>query len=98
MSVVYHVGGGGPDGERQGLADTLRRQVRPDGRPLYTPLTGLTLMVFYVLALQCVSTVAVVRRETNGWKWPLFQWASMGALAWALAFATYQGGRWLGYE
>jgi ferrous iron transport protein B len=59
---------------------------------------AVTLMVFYVLALQCVSTVAVVRRETNSWKWPLFQWAYMGALAWVFAFLTYQGGRLLGFE
>ena len=45
-------------------------------------------MIFYVFALPCVSTVAVVRRETNSWKWPLFQWAYMGALAWGFAFAT----------
>ena len=56
------------------------------------------LMVFYVLAMQCASTVAVVRRETNSWKWPVFQWVYMGALAWALAFATYQGGLLLGFH
>jgi len=59
---------------------------------------AVTLMVFYVFALQCVSTVAVVRRETNSWKWPAFQWIYMGALAWVLAFVTYQGGRLLGFE
>jgi ferrous iron transport protein B len=98
MSVVYNVGSGDAARGGSSLVQTLRRQVRPDGRPLYTPLTGITLMVFYVLALQCVSTVAVVRRETNGWRWPLFQWGYLGALAWMLAFVTYQGGRWLGYE
>jgi ferrous iron transport protein B len=55
-------------------------------------------MIFYVFALQCVSTVAVVRRETNSWKWPLFQWLYMGILAWVLAFATYQGGQLLGWS
>jgi ferrous iron transport protein B len=99
MSTVYNVGDvGDSEEETETLAQTLRAQTRPDGAPLYTPLMGLTLMVFYVFALQCVSTVAVVRRETNGWKWPLFQWAYMGALAWLLAFVTYQGGRWLGWE
>jgi ferrous iron transport protein B len=53
-------------------------------------------MVFYVFALQCVSTVAVVRRETNSWKWPLFQWAYMGVLAWGLAFVTWRVGHLLG--
>jgi ferrous iron transport protein B len=74
----------------------MREQKRANGRPVYSTLTSITLMVFYVLALQCVSTVAVVRRETNSWKWPLFQWLYMGALAWVFAFATYQGGRLLG--
>jgi ferrous iron transport protein B len=54
-------------------------------------------MVFYVFALQCVSTVAVVRRETNSWKWPIFQWLYMAALAWGLAFVTFTVGRMLGW-
>jgi ferrous iron transport protein B len=80
------------------LAEMLKQQERPDGKPVYTTLTGLTLMVFYVFALQCVSTVAVVRRETNSWKWPLFQWLYMGALAWGLAFATRHFGLMLGMQ
>ena len=74
------------------LAQTLQAQKRPDGTPVYTPLTAVTLMVFYVFALQCVSTVAIVRRETNSWKWPFFQWLYMGVLAWGLAFLTHSGG------
>lgn len=99
MSTVYNVGeyDESQDSARS-LAQTLRDQVRPDGSLLYTPLTAVALMVFYVFALQCVSTVAVVRRETNSWKWPVFQWAYMGVLAWVLAFATYQGGRMLGFQ
>lgn len=54
-------------------------------------------MVYYVFALQCVSTIAVVRRETNSWKWPLFQLLYMTTLAWAMAFLTYQGGKLLGW-
>ncbi len=99
MSVVYNVAEGtDEDTHTRDLAQVLRQQRRPDGRPVYTTLTAITLMVFYVLALQCVSTVAVVRRETNSWKWPLFQWLYMGALAWIFAFVTYQGGRLLGFE
>jgi ferrous iron transport protein B len=97
MSTIYNVGGGDDDASRNGLVETLRGQKRPDGSVVYTPLTGLTLMVFYVFALQCVSTVAVVRRETNSWKWPFFQWLYMGLLAWGFAFLVYQGGRWLGW-
>jgi ferrous iron transport protein B len=99
MSTVYSVGEfDDSDAGMQTLAQTLRSQQRPDGSLVYTTLTGVTLMVFYVFAMQCVSTVAVVRRETNSWKWPLFQWLYMGVLAWALAFLTYQGGKLLGWD
>jgi ferrous iron transport protein B len=98
MATVYDVGDyDKSEHSRSALADTLRRQTDASGRPIYTPLIAVTLMVFYVFALQCVSTVAIVRRETNSWKWPLFQWLYMGALAWGLAFITYQGGRLLGW-
>jgi ferrous iron transport protein B len=99
MSTVYNVGetGVGSSGVTS-LAQTLKEQKRPDGTPVYTPLTAVTLMVFYVFALQCVSTVAIVRRETNSWKWPVFQWLYMGALAWGLAFLVHLGGRLLGWH
>src|SRR5208282_5459318 len=98
MSTVYNVGSGDEsDAGKKALVQTLQAQTRKNGSPLYTPLLAITLMVFYVFALQCASTVAVVRRETNSWKWPLFQWLYMGVLAWVLAFFTYQGGRWLGW-
>jgi ferrous iron transport protein B len=98
MSTVYNVGDFDDSDEgMQTLEQTLREQERPDGTLVYTTLTGVTLMVFYVFAMQCVSTVAVVRRETNSWKWPVFQWFYMGVLAWGLAFITYHGGKLLGW-
>jgi ferrous iron transport protein B len=97
MSTVYNVGSANEE-ETEDIAATLRNQRRPDGSILYTPLLGVSLMVFYVLAMQCVSTMAVVRRETNSWKWPLFQWVYMFALAWLVSFLTYQGGRALGWQ
>jgi ferrous iron transport protein B len=97
MSVVYNVGEFDDSDEgTSSLAETMKAERRADGSVVYTTLTGITLMVFYVFAMQCVSTTAVVRRETNGWKWPLFQFAYMTALAWILAFLTYQGGKLLG--
>jgi ferrous iron transport protein B len=97
MSLVYNVGEADDSDEAtQTLAQTLREQKRADGTPVYTTLVAVTLMVFYVFALQCVSTIAIVRRETNSWKWPVFQWFYMAALAWVLAFITYRGGLWLG--
>jgi ferrous iron transport protein B len=98
MSTVYNVGEEHDTGTRTQLVKSLREQRRPDGTPVYTPLSAITLMVFYVFALQCVSTVAIVRRETNSWKWPVFQWLYMGALAWGLAFLTWHAGHALGYN
>lgn len=69
----------------------------PDGSPLFTPLVCFTLMIFYVFAMQCVSTIAIVRRETNSWRWPLFQIGYMTGTAWILSFIVYQAGRALGY-
>jgi ferrous iron transport protein B len=98
MSVVYNVGeADDSDAGVASLAQVLQNEKRDDGKPTYTPLVGVTLMVYYVFALQCVSTIAVVRRETNAWKWPLFQLLYMTALAWAMAFLTYQGGKLLGW-
>ncbi|PWU10993.1 MAG: ferrous iron transport protein B [Verrucomicrobia bacterium] len=98
MSSVYSMGK--YDRSTSSLSDlqkTLQAQRRPDGSPVYTVRTAMALMVFYVFALQCISTVAVVRRETNSWKWPLFQWIYMGALAWVLAFITWHLGGMFGW-
>ncbi len=98
MAIVYNVGESeDSDATSASLARTMQGLKRPDGSPVYSTLVGVTLMVFYVFALQCVSTVAIVRRETNSWRWPLFQWLYMGVLAWVFAFVTYHGGRWLGW-
>lgn len=97
MALMYDVGQ--PHGDRRGsgtLAEALQAQRRPDGTRLYTPLTGLTLIVFYVFALQCASTVAVVQRETRSWRWPLFQWAYMAGLAWGMAFVCRHVGLMFG--
>jgi ferrous iron transport protein B len=98
MSTVYNVGKAEKtESSMNSLAKTLQAQKNPDGTRVYTPLVAITLMVFYVFALQCVSTVAIVRRETNSWKWPLFQWLYMGVLAWVLAFLTFHTGRFMGW-
>ncbi|HKQ38135.1 MAG TPA: ferrous iron transport protein B [Verrucomicrobiae bacterium] len=98
MSQVYNIGKiDKREMATRTLAESMRTQRRENGSRLYTPLVAISLMVFYVFALQCVSTVAIVRRETNSWKWPLFQWLYMTALAWMFAFATFQIGRALGF-
>ena len=77
--------------EGSSLRDALRRDVDPDdGRPVYTPATVASLLVFFVFALQCMSTIAVMKRETNGWRWPAFAFGYLLALAYAASFATHR--------
>jgi ferrous iron transport protein B len=75
----------------------MRQEKRNDGTLIYTPLVGLSLMVFFALACQCMSTLAVVRRETGGYGWPAFLFVYMTCLAWMASFLVYQGGVLLGY-
>ena len=72
------------------LRQKMKAATRPDGSKVYTMATGVSLMIFYVLAMQCMSTLAVVRRETGTWKWPIVQLIYMTALAYLLSFLTYQ--------
>ena len=95
MGVIFGVESANDD--TTPLRDALRASHWPDGAPLFTPLVCFSLMVFYVFAMQCMSTVAVVKRETNSWKWPLFQIAYQTGTAWLLCFLLYQAGRALGY-
>ena len=96
LSIVYSVG---DNSEVSGqLVESLRREVSPQtGKPVYSPLVAISVMVFFVLACQCISTVAVVRRETNSWRWPAFMVIYMTALAWTGSFLVYQIGTRLGY-
>ena len=95
MGLVYGLGEVGDDAAP--LRDRMRAETRANGQPVYTPLVGLSLMVFFALACQCMSTLAVVRRETRSWRWPVFLFGYMTALAWVASFIVYQGGRALGF-
>jgi ferrous iron transport protein B len=97
LSIIYNVGGDATE-ESPSLISALQNAKRPDGTKVWTPLTALTLMVFFVLAMQCMSTVAVVRRETNSWPWTLFMVFYMTGLAYVASLITYQGGRLLGFS
>ena len=90
LSIVYGLGAEAADDNVDQLYDTLREAKRPDGTPVFTTATCLSLLVFYILAAQCLPTQAAVRRETGGWKWPLFQIAYMTILAYVSALAVYQ--------
>lgn len=97
LSIIYNVGKDENE-ESETLIEAIRSAKDENGRTVWTPLTALTLMVFFVLAIQCMSTVAIVRRETNSWMWTIFMVAYMTGLAYLAAFVTYQGGRALGFE
>ena len=96
MGTIYGIQDESAGGGNTSLAAKLRGERTADGRPTYTALTGICIMVYYVLAMQCFSTVAVMRRETNGWKWPLFQIGYMTALAYTVTFMVYRAGLALG--
>jgi len=97
LSIIYNVGKDDDD-QSESLVSAIRNAKDENGRTVWTPLTALTLMVFFVLAMQCMSTLAIVRRETNSWAWTTFMVVYMTGLAYVAAFITYQGGRLLGYQ
>ena len=95
MGTVYSVGNA--DETSKSLKSAMKNDRWPDGKPVWTSLVAVSLLVYFVLAMQCLSTLAVVRRETNSWKWPLFMQVYMTGLAWFASFAVYQVGRMMGW-
>jgi ferrous iron transport protein B len=88
MATLYSVGN---DKENNVLLqDKMRASVRPDGTPVFNLASGLSLMIFYAFAMQCMSTLAVVRRETQRWKWPAIQFVYMTGLAYVMSLIVYQ--------
>jgi ferrous iron transport protein B len=90
LAIVYGVGSARADKDPESLYDTLRQSRRADGQPTFNTANGLSLLVFYILAAQCLPTQAVTRRETGGWKWPAFQIAYMTGLAYIASFIVFQ--------
>lgn len=88
MATLYSVGEQ-DDESNQTLRNKLSAAVRPDGSKVYTLATGVSLMIFYVLAMQCMSTLAIVKRETGTWKWAAIQFIYMTLLAYLLSWAAY---------
>jgi ferrous iron transport protein B len=88
MATLYSVGDD-KDENNATLRQKMAAAVRPDGSKVYNLASGLSLLVFYVLAMQCMSTLAVVKRETKSWKWPLIQLLYMTGLAYIFSFAVY---------
>ena len=96
MATIYNVEEA--DETSVDLRTALQNEVDPDtGERVYTPLVAVSLMVFFALACQCMATVAIVKRETNSWRWPIVMVLYMTALAYVGSFVVYQGGLILGY-
>ncbi|HLY71640.1 MAG TPA: ferrous iron transport protein B [Puia sp.] len=89
MATLYSVEGG-KDADRQTLRERMDSAKREDGSKVYNLASGISLMIFYMLAMQCMSTLAVVRRETRSWKWPAIQLAYMTGLAYVMSLVAYQ--------
>ncbi len=87
MATLYSVG---EDEEGLLLRDKLKAARKEDGSPLFTLATGISLMIFYLFAMQCMSTLAIVRRETKSWKWPAIQFFMMTGIAYLMSFVAYQ--------
>lgn len=87
LATIYSVH---DDGDTNlALRDKLKREIRPDGTPVYSLATGLSLMVFYVFAMQCMATMAVVKRETSSWKWTFLQLGVFDVMAYVFAFVVF---------
>ncbi|MEZ5347151.1 MAG: ferrous iron transport protein B [Pyrinomonadaceae bacterium] len=97
LSIIYNVGEDADEND-PGLIKAIQNAKSADGTKVWTPLTALSLMVFFVLAMQCMSTLAVVRRETNSWRWVIFMFTYMTAIAYIASLLTYQTGRFLGFS
>ncbi len=86
MATIYSIGS--TDDELT-IRQYMARDLRPDGTPVFSVATAMSLLLFYVFAMQCMSTMAVVRRETGSWKWPLIQFVFMTGLAYLASFTAY---------
>ncbi|HHL72572.1 MAG TPA: ferrous iron transport protein B [Bacteroidetes bacterium] len=96
MATIYNIQDA--DETSVNLRSAMRDDIDPrTGKPVYSALVAISLMVFFVLACQCMSTLAVVRKETNSLRWPAFMFVYMLLLAWISSFAIYQAGRLLGF-
>ncbi|NOS91274.1 MAG: ferrous iron transporter B, partial [Cyclobacteriaceae bacterium] len=88
IATIYSIGSAD---DQPTIKLRLRNEINPEtGGPRYTPAVGMSLLIFYTFAMQCMSTLAIVKRETKGWKWPLIQLAYMTGLAYVSAFIVFQ--------
>jgi ferrous iron transport protein B len=95
LGTIYNLGSDADEGSGS-LHEALKAATWPDGRPVFTSLVALSIMVFFALCCQCAATLAVIQRETRSWRWPALTFMYMTTLAYLAALITYQGGQLLG--
>ena len=88
LATIYSVGNS--SNEDVTIKNKMKEEVRPDGQKVFNFATGISLLLFYAFAMQCVSTLAIVKKETNTWKWPILQLVFMSTFAYLVAFLAYQ--------
>ena len=93
MAIMYHLDD--VDENSSTLLESIREDKRADGSKIFTALTGISLLLFVLFSCQCMSTIAIVKRETNSWRWPAFMLLYMTVLAYVISFVVYQIGTWL---
>ena len=86
LATIYSVG----NNSQETIKNKMSAEIRSDGSPLFNLASGISLMLFYAFAMQCMSTLAIVKKETNGWKWPLIQLVAMTFIAYVAALIVYQ--------
>ena len=97
LGIIYSVGSD-VDEESSSLKDRMAASTWSDGRPVFTPLVTISLLIFFALCAQCMSTIATVQRELKSWSWAIFMFVYMTGLAYVAAFVVMQGGRALGFQ
>ena len=90
LATIYSVGSAGDPEEDDTIKNRMAAEVYPDGKKIFNLASGISLLLFYAFAMQCMSTLAIVKRETKSWKWPMIQLAFMTGLAYVIALVVYQ--------
>ncbi len=90
LATIYSVGSAGEKEDEDTIKNKMAAEVYPDGSKVFTLATGISLLLFYAFAMQCMSTLAIVKRETNSWKWPIIQLFSMTTIAYVVALIAFQ--------
>lgn len=90
LATIYSVGSANEDGGEDTIKNKMAAEVYPNGNKVFTLASGISLLLFYAFAMQCMSTLAIVKRETNTWKWPLIQLFGMSSIAYIVALITFQ--------